>query len=967
MSDTPVSNLIDNVLAFQTNPTAIQRAVLQTLRNALGGDMDIVDPTNPFVFCLESAAVLTAAAMIKDETNTRRQYPYAAQTPEDLYIHMSDKDFVNRFATPSSTKFSLALPYDETIEKMVLDPATGIRKLTLPRNSFFTIADINFSMQYPIEIRQLLHGGIQVVYDVDQPSPLQTLASNVIAHEIRRNGDGDWIYFQVDVQQFDIESQYGSTTAAQDFKIDLTLEDQYYYTRVYVENPDGSWKEIRTTHTDQVYDITTPTAVLKVVGKSVSVTIPQIYTSSNLLSSSVRVDVYQTKGPINLIPMDYPFTAFGATWVSYDNTDKDVYNAPIKTFRSIAVYAENPITGGANSLTFEQLRERVIKNAIGSPSLPITPTQIETTLERNGYTVVKNIDNITRREFQATRAMPTPSDTRLITAAAASIETISVSLKSAVEHDTVINNGASVTITPETMYRTIDGVTSMVSSQDITYLKNLSVDKRATAVTNGNYLFTPFHYVLDASGAEFAVRPYYLDDPIAETKLFVAENDTTLLQVNTGSYMIERVARGYRITVITQSGDEYKMLDDSEVHVQLAFIPAGEKERAYLNGVLVGRTEDDERIYTFDLSTNFNVTKEHKLQLEKFFLYTLEPRLTGADLTTEFDILYSSSKYMDVQWQSNVIDTVLGRFLLPLRVAGISHEKLRIRFGYALETLWARSRSVISSVGYKRHEINVPAVYEKDVYEADVNGATIKIVDGKLVQKLLHAKGDPVYYADGEVVYKFRKGDVVLRDGQPVVEDERGMIRQIDIMLIEGAYAFATDATALKYRAEMTATVVNWLTNDLAGIEKELLELTNIYFYPKTTLGSIRVMVQDGLVKTIKAAQSFRVDLYVPAAVYNNLELVEQLRKTTVAGISAGLNNTTVALDSIQASLRAQYGSDVVAMRLTMGEDEFIPALTVLDESDRCSIRKRLVAQADDSLIVEEDVTVNIIRHSMTA
>lgn len=968
MSDTPVNKLINNVLAYQTNPTQIQRAVLQTLSEAMNGTLEIVDPTNPFVFCLESASVLTAAAMIQSETNTRRQYPYAAQTPEDLYIHMSDKDFVDRFATPSKTKFSIALPFDETLEKMVTDPETGIRKIVLPRNSFFTIAGINFSMQYPVEVRQLLHGGLQVVYDAEVVSPLQTLTTNVIEHELRNNADGLWIHFQVDVQQFDIESQTSSLTAAQDFKLEYTLEDQYYYTRVYVENTDGSWKEIRTTHTDQVYDITTPTAVLKVVGKKVTVTIPQIYTSTNLLNKTVRVDFYQTKGPINLIPMDYPFTAFGATWIAYDNSDKNIYNAPIKTFRTLAVYAEHPVAGGADALSFEKLRDRVIKNAIGSPSLPITPTQIETTLERDGYTVVKSMDNVTRREFQATKAMPTPSDTRLITAAAASIETISVSLNDAVKLSSVIDNGSSVTITPETLYRTSDGVTSLVPSDVAANYRSLPVDKRALVVTNSNILYTPFHYVLDNSGDEFAVRPYYLDDPLAETKLFVAENDTALLQVNTGTYMVERVPSGYKVTIITSSGDDYKDLNDSEVHVQMAFVPAGEKDRAYLNGVLVGKTEEGERIYTFDLSTNFHVNAQDKLQLSKFKLYTLENRLTGTSLKNEFDIIFSTSKLMGNQWRPNVVDTVLGRFMLPSRVAGITHEKLRIRFGYALETLWARARSVISSVGYKRHQTDVPALYEKDVYEADANGSTIKIVDGKVVQNLLHKRGDPVKNPDGSPVYKFRKGDVMLdTSGEPIVENERGMIRQIDMMLIEGVYAFATDATALKYRSELTNTVVSWLTNDLARIERELLELTNIYFYPKTTLGSIRVMVQEGLVKTIKAGQALRVDLFVPGYVYNNPELCEQLRKTTIRGISNALDNTTIAVDAIQQDLRNQYGSDVLSVRISgFGGEDNIQALTVLDESDRCSIRKRLVALSDDTLIVEEDVTVNFVRHEMS-
>lgn len=968
MADTPVNSLIQNVLDFQYNPAAIQRAVLQKLTDATNGTLEIVDPTNPFVFCLEAASVLTAAFMAKNEASTRKQYPYSAQNSEDLYPHMSDRDFVNRFATPSKTLFSILLPYDEVLNKMVTDPLTGIRKLVIPRNTFFTVADTNFSLQYPIEIRQLAHGGIQVVYDVSIASPLQTLPSNLLQHEIRQNSDGYWIFFEFEVQQFSIVSQTSTLNAATDFKLVINLDDQYYYTRVYVENALGKWVEITTTHTDQIYDIHTPTAVLKVVDKVLTVTIPQIYTSTMLLNRGIRIDAYQTKGPLNLILWEYPFSAFGVTWLALDSADNTVYTAPLKTLRTIMPFSDKVVSGGSNALSFEELRLRVIKNAIGAPSLPITNVQIETALNNQGYEVVKNVDNITNRVFQATKPMPTPVDIKLITAAAASIETLTISLKNAVQVASVIDNGDSITITPETIYRNVNGITSIVPTSEIAFLKSLPVDKLAIAVTQGGYLYTPFHYVLDAHGNAFDSRPYYLDNPEAVTKLFVAENDTTLIQVGTGAYAIVRTPTGYEIHIVTRSGDEYKALADADVQVQLAFVPAGEKDRAYVMGHLVEHTADGERVYSFDLSTNFHVDVNNNLQLSKFFLYTTEARLTGAPLVTEFDILYSTSVTLGSQWQPDQVDQALGRFLLPSRVAGITHETLRVRFGYALDTLWARARSVISSVPYKTWAVDVPRLYEADQYVRDVNGSSISFdVNGNPVSVLLHKKGDPVYDGDGLPTYLHRAGDVMLdSSGQPITTDSRGMLRQIDLMLIEGAYAFATDLSATKYKETMTEIVVGWLTNDLADLEAQLLEQTRIYFYPKTTLGAINVLVADGLVKSIAAGQAFLVTLYVSSNVYANTPLREQLSKASITVISEQLKGTVVSLDAIATALRAQYGDDVISVQVSgLGGDLNLPALSIIDPADRCSIRKRLVALPDNSLIVEEDVTVDFIRHEI--
>lgn len=965
---TPVNALMKNVNLYQYNPALIQRSVMQTLTDVSDGTIEIVDPTNPFVFLMESAAVLTAAAMIKNEVNTRKQYPYSAQDEEDLYLHMSDKDYIGRFATPSTTKFSILMPKEELLSRMVLDVATGIKKLVIPRNTFFTIADTIFSIQYPIEIRQLIHGGLQVVYDATVTSPLQSLTTNEIPFSERQTEIGTWLFFEVDVQQFSIISQTNTISSAVDFSQEIVLENNYYYARVYLENAVGKWVEIPTTHTAQIYDPAQPTAVLKVIRNSVTVKIPQIYTNSFNIDRGIRIDVYQTKGKLDMVLWEYTPDAFTATWTAYDQADITEYVAPIKTFRTILPYSDKAVSGGSDPLPFEQLRLRVIKNAIGPPSSPITSAQIESTLDRKGYDVIKNIDTITDRVYLATKGMPDPVDTNLITAAAASIATLSMRMTEAGLTDTIVNNGASITITPDTLYSNVGGVIKILTSQEKRALLQLPPDKRALMVTSGNYLYSPFHYVLDTTGTEFDLRPYYLDNPEINTKLFVAESATTLIQVSTKAYGIERTASGFLVTIVTKSGDAYKAIADDQAHLQIAFIPDGEKDLAYLNGTYVGRDADNERIYTFDFSTNYNVSKTDKISFSKFFLYTVEPRLTETALTTTFELLYSTSARMESQWVANSIDDKLGRFLLPQRIAGITHEKLEVRFGYALPTLWSRARSVISSVPYQTYDADVPAVYTRNVYATDAMGSAITFDGaGNPVMTLLHAQGSPVLDNEGNPVYKFRKGDVMLdTNNEPVTTDVRGMIRQVDILMIEGAYWFATDDTATKYRTDMIRSLVDRLNNDLASIKPELLELTRIYFYPKTTLGQIGVMVDDGVIKYITASQSFSVNVYVNGAVYDNAALRSKLIKSTVTNISLQLKNQTVSVDAILAALKSGYGEDAISVDISgLGGALNLQTLTVVDSSDRCSIRKRLVALADGKLIVEEDVAVNFVRHVM--
>lgn len=968
-----VSTLMSNITKFQYNPAGIQTAIYQTLSDVTNGQINIVDPSNPFVYCLEAASVLTAAFMIKNEANTRKQYPYAAQTPEDLYLHMSDIDYLNRFAVPTTTMFSILLPLNEVLNKMVLDTKTNVKKIVIPRNSYFSIANVNFAIQYPIEIRQMQHGGLQVVYDNSILSPLQTLTSNVIRHEIRQNKDGEYIYFEFETTQFNIITQTASLNSTVDFSLTINFVDQYYHTRVYVEKTDGTWSEIRTTHSDEIYDIDVATAVLKIINKSVVITIPQIYTATGFLNSGIRIDVYETKGPLNMILWEYPFSAFSATWLAIDANDSTEFVSPLSTFNTIMPFSTGVVSGGRDAVDFATLRKQVMTNTVGNSSLPITSAQIENVLNINGYTIVKSVDNVTNRIFLATKSMPIPIDSSLITPAAAGVATLNVTIEQLVQINTVIDNsaegsGSSVTITPDTLYQNINGITTLLTNSQVNTLLMQPNQVIAYTVNNNNYLYTPFHYVLDMTHNEFSVRAYYLDSPLITTQLFVETNDTTLLQVNTGTYSIYRTATGYALTVVTLSNDTYKALDRDMVGVQLSYIPVGQTTPAYLIGVLMGTTELGERIFSFDLSTNFNVDVNDNIMLSKFLLFADQPVLTATTLITNFDLIYTTNSQMPNGWSTQTIDHSINNFLSPNNTVGITHEVLRVKFGYSLTRLWNGARTVASSTTYKKREVDALRLYEEDIYATDANGSVIQFDSlGNPILTLLHKKGDIVLDSNNNPIYHYRIGDVILDSfGKPIILNPRGLMHQFDVMLIEGAYWFANDAVANRYRTLITQNLLDWITNDLVSIESQLLEQTNIYFYPNTTLGTIRAMVDNNIAVNIDASQSFNVNVYVSRVVYDNQALRTQLTNATVSTIGKQLTNTTFSIDSISTALRAVYGNDVISIQISgIGGDANYSVVTMLDSGKNCSIKKRLVALPDNSLVVTEQINVIFILYNI--
>ena len=964
-------SLMQQVAQYKYNPANIQRAVLDYLRNITDGKIDVVDPTNPFVFALESSAVNTAAFIMDNETNTRKQYPSAAQTQEDLYLHMSDKDYIDRFATPAKTMFKMLIDLNELKNKMVLDPATGIKKVIIPRNSEFLIAETIFSLQYPIEIKQLTHGGFQVVYNTEQISPLQPLNTNMINWEIRTYpvSKQKMMYLEFEVHQFNIQSYKGDLLISTGYKKELTFKDQYYYCRVYFKNnaTQNKWREIKTTHTDQVYDIHDPTAVLKVLPGKLQVMIPQVYFTTNQLSGSIRVDIYQTKGELNLLLENYKPSAFSANWLAIDKESIDQATAAFQVIDSVFVYSNQSVVGGKNEVDFETLRQRVIKNSIGSHELPVTNVQIETALENSGFEIVKNIDVVTNRVFLATKELPAPFDEKLVTAGAASIESLVASVDQLKTHALVHNNGSRITLTPDIVYTNENGIIKMLPEPERQALLAMSPDLLTDEIAKKDYLYTPFHYVLDTSVDTFEVRPYYLDKPEVVTCQFVSQNESTQLQVNTHNYSIIKTDFGYKLFVETISNDEYKNLDDSLVHVQLSFYASGETNQAYYNGILVGRTDTNERIYEFNILSKFDIDDKDYLWLESFYILTQGSQSLSSKLEQNFNIYYSTSAILNGNWSPRQEDTELGLFMLPSRIAFINKEVITLKFGTALNNLWSSSRSIPAASPYQKYTADIVAIYPEDIYKKDPVTGDIFTFDanGNIVYNLLHKKGDPVLSANGDTVYSHRAGDIVLdATGKPIATSQNTLVRQIDLMFIDGVYYFANDIASTTYKHTVVSTIVSWITFDLAKLSQRLLEQTKLYYYPKTTMGVIRVMAESGVATSIDAAQRFTVRLYVSDTVYDNVSLRNALALNTIKVIDKNLKNTTISVSSITSDLKHSYANDVIAFKVFgFGNEQNYQMLSILNSGERCSIKKKLVALPDGKLIVAEDVTIEFFKH----
>lgn len=960
-----MNKYLKNLEVIKANPNLIIAQVLDDMEAQLegNGSYDIPDGTHPFVHAIENGVLMAVYAMNEAKSITHRLYPSNAITVDDLYLHMSDDDYLNRFANPALTHFEFLLNYEEVIARMQPVGDTGIRKIVIPRLTEVEVADYHFTMQYPIEIRQMRHGGIQVVYDLDKPSPIQTMDTNQVEHKVLVIDRKRYLWIRTPMYQMRLQSYVESLNPTVPFEGNYSFDNQFFHARAYIST-DSGWQEIHTTHSEQVFSPTELTLVLKVVNGKLHAEFPLIYTTTQMAKGELRLDLYTTLGVVDVDLGSYTDTNFKVNFNSLD--DNTTFTDPINHIGEAVVMNPSRVRGGSNAMSISTLRDNVIDGVIGSNKLPITDVQLESYLTRRGYDLVSIVDNLTDRQFLASRRLPPASNQTVTSAAGTMMGQVQVTLEQLAPSQHVADNGVRVTILPSMLYSLVNGVVMPLPDSRIQTLVNSHPEALTRLVGDSRYIYTPFHYVLDTTQANFDVRPYYFGKPYIVRKTFVGDNDSSQILANIGSFNIERIEHGFRITVKLVSDSQFKQVSDDAVVVQLGYRPLGENNYASVNGVLLGK-EDNERLYQFDILTNWDIDAEDGLYTTNMSMYDLGQTRFSLGMLHDVDLTICIDGQQSPGYVSNEIDAMVQDHLMSSRFMVLTRERLTVQFGYELKDLWRRNRTVIGPESYRTYTQDVPAVYAENVYERDANGRVIinKLPDGSLEYKILHRAGDPILDAAGKPVLQHRKGDVVLdSSGNPTLIEGRRILREFTLFLIDGLYYFANEDSSKRYSEEIPMQVVEWVRGDIANIRKQLLERARIYFCPITTFGNTTATVKEGLLSDIELDQAITVTYYMDPSNYSNTALRPALVQTTKQVINEQLQSTQIVRSEIIAALRLALGDIVSGIEVTgLGGVNDFGIITLEDDSVRLSLRKRLTVLTNQELMVEDDLNINFLRH----
>ena len=153
--------------------------------------------------------------------------------------------------------------------------------------------------------------------------------------------------------------------------------------------------------------------------------------------------------------------------------------------------------------------------------------------------------------------------------------------------------------------------------------------------------------------------------------------------------------------------------------------------------------------------------------------------------------------------------------------------------------------------------------------------------------------------------------------------------------------------------------MTSWVVNELVGMQALLLEQTKIYYYATTSLTSVRALCDDLPEMSINPEQSFNLKLYVKQNVFDSLTARTNLETLTISTINSMIATTTVNISDIAGTLRGLYGTSVISFDITkLGGDQYSVIRLVAEHGLLC-VKKRLVLQADQTMVVNEDINID--------
>lgn len=666
-----------------SNPNRLTNAIIDAMEASdAGGGLRINDPNNGFVIQMLANNHIFSKFSEKIDYTNAFYYSQRARTTEQLYPHLSEFDYINLMASPATLPFIFGMSKQWIISNSVFFDA-NYNKLQIPATSFITMGNLVYSMYYPIDIFVNRNtGAVTAFYNTDKANSLYSLESNMLL-DVREYTKDGIEYFQIMFNMFQFERAVTDITVGneQGFNRTFTFENQFYATKVFTYNEDGSWTELKYSLDKLYYDYKTPTALISILNDAsqIKIEIPQIYFSNNQISQTIRVELYTTNGAVDISLSAADVLGRQANF----DTQSSPFAAPLVQMPTwLLIPTSMEVVGGSDSKTYPEIRDAIINQRLHDRVPITTPELIEAASKAGFAKLTRYKDDVTDRMYFVSNTL-TDSDGMIIPTFTGDILITDEYLQGA--SSTIINHTDGYnTILPNTVFKITDNtqVCTPLKTSDIAALAAMTKEQQVAELNKGTLVRQPFHITLVTTSKSPHANIYNLLSPKLQNLVFVRENPNSAPQMSVIACSIEHQLNGTGGFRVLMTLDRSSNIETASITNFKVVLTSKSKvgEDIFFPATYVGVDNNNNSVWEVILATNYRISTEDYLTV---MMYDSTNTLSAVEIGLEhtFNVLtmFTTSFAPEIP-DDRILDN-----LLPTAFAGnntvMSHQTMALFLG----------------------------------------------------------------------------------------------------------------------------------------------------------------------------------------------------------------------------------------------------------------------------------------------
>lgn len=923
------------------DPAVMQTKIFNFIENASEQDLVITDPTNPFAMLLETAVTAASASTTETHRLLRKKYPDLALTADELVHHLSDDEITNMFSIPSEVDIMF---YINVIDIRMHGVDKGeYKEIIIPIGTEVNILDNTLTLLNDIAVRLYKNDNIYIEqYNNDNDISIDN--TGVIPHNILHDDNGvSFINFTVHMKQVKRDVYNTTTTLAEGFDKTYDIKGKYYHAEVLVQQQDGRYIRINKAHNEEYLNPSQPTAYISLLDNQVRIRIPDIYFYNLIQGTNIRIELYSTNGEMYLPLKEFTFEQFT---IKLGDISKSV-EASVTTNIAILANSADIIDGGKNGMTLTELRESIIFNSTGDIDLPVTDYQLARKASMYGYDIYKVIDVVTSRSYIAAKNIAKVRQDAIKANQDVYFNTINVRLSDIVNNKNVSVFDNKFLIKSGTYFKSDNSIVNILTNDEVARLHQLQPLDLINELDTTKHFYTPFYYLIYQDDGYTSSTVFDLDNPTISHLRILNKNITLQPSVNIDKQSIKKTTNGYRLTFTLIGNEHFNNIDKSKVFLQIAL--------PLIGGTIVYLTADYVAVddtYVVDIDTNLHLDTDGYFDVKNGYSLIVDKKTNIKSLTNIYIMVNDNAIATNDMFLADEVH----KFTSNLTV--LTKQSINIEFGKRIDYIWNKISNTYTDRKYKVYEEDIPLRYEEDVYQIDPHTNSVLVqndLTGEYEVVKLHSKDDIVLDEEGNIVYKHKKGDPVLENGNPVIDTFTGMLRYIDICMLELEFKLASNLAYRNYNDLMLDRLRHYFYIDLPNLNNKLLENTSIYFRSYKSAVPVTINM-SGIAYSTDYAVKPRITIYSTNKSTYTQSDISKYRDNIGLIVDEYLNNKDIVLENLKKNIMSVLGSEIIGVKIEGLDDLNSELIQIVDKINRLALAKKLELNSFNEL----DVTYNI-------